>query len=192
MHALADRDWVGAPQLLAALILAGGAAVLLFGSFGEGPADGGTTPAPSRASAPAPPPIPVRHEPAGVRFEVAGASFQAIARPAGAWAGGVARLTPRPGERLLAVAVEIVNRGRRGFNPGLLSYLARGAGGVLSAPLRAGVVGPNGLGLASGLPVGARAEERLVFSLPAALRKPVLAIQPSPQRALEVRIPLDG
>jgi hypothetical protein len=58
------------------------------------------------------------------------------------------------------------------------------------APERAGAVGPRGLGLASGLPVGARAEERLVFSLPDALRHPVLAIQPSPSLPVEARIPL--
>lgn len=192
MYVLTDRDWMGAPQFLLALLLCGAAALLLFASFGGGSRDPGVSQAARKASAPAPPAITVRREAAGERFEVAGASFLVTRRPANAWGGGLGRLTARSGQTLLAVAVEVVNRGRSSFNPALLSYLLRGPEGTMLAPLRAGAVGPNGLGLASGLPVGAAAEERLVFSVPKGGPGGVLAIQPSPGRALEVRIPLGG
>lgn len=192
MYVLTDRDWMGAPQFFLALLLCGAAAVLLFASFGGGSHDPAAGPTAKRASAPAPPAIAIRREPVGKRFEVAGASFLVARRPAGAWGGAVGRLTARRGERLMAVAVEIVNRARSSFNPALLTYLLRGSGGAILAPLRAGVVGPDGLGRAGGLPVGARAEERLVFAVAKETRRPVLAIQPSLGRALEVRIPLGG
>lgn len=187
---LTDRDWVGVPQILLALLLCGAAAVLLFASVGDQAGRPGSDLVAARTSAPAPAPIAVRHQRLGERFEVAGASFLAARRPLGAWGGGAQRLTARPGERLLAVAVIVVNHSRRAFNPGLLPYLIRGAGGMMLAPLRAGAVGPDGLGRAAGLPLGAAAEERLVFALPERLRSPVLAIQPSAGRALEVRVPL--
>jgi hypothetical protein len=91
---------------------------------------------------------------------------------------------------LIVAAVEVRNLGRKRFNPGLLTYLLRGAHDTLYAPTRAGVVGSAGLGQASGLPIGAHAEERLVFRPQAALRRPVLAFQPLPSAAVEVRVPL--
>ncbi|HUC00343.1 MAG TPA: hypothetical protein VMS11_10995 [Solirubrobacterales bacterium] len=191
MYVLADRDWVGVPQILTALLLGGAAAVLLFASFGGGTGRPGSDLVAARTGAPAPAPIAVRHERAGERFEVAGASFLVARRPLGAWGGAARRLVAPRGERLLVIAVTVVNRGRHAFNPGLLSYLVRGPEGTILAPLRAGAVGPNGLGRTGGLPLGAAAEERLVFALPDRLRDPVLAIQPSPVRALEVRISLD-
>jgi len=192
MSVLADRDWVGVPQILVALLLCAAAAVLLFASSGSGGGNPGSDLVAVRSSAPAPMPIAIRRQAIGERFEVAGASFLVARRPLGAWGGAARRLPVHPGERLLAIAVTVVNHGRQAFNPGLLSYLVRGAGGTMLAPLRAGAVGPDGLGRAGGLPLGAGAEERLVFALPGRLRNLVLAIQPSPARALEVRVPLGG
>lgn len=192
MYVLADRDWVGVPQILAALLLGVAAAALLFASFGGGDPSPGSGLVAARSGVAAPAPIAIRRQRAGERFEVAGASFLVARPPLGAWGGAVRRLTARPSERLLAIAVSVVNHGRRAFNPGLLTYLLRGAGGTMLAPLRAGAVGPNGLGQAGGLPLGARVEERLVFAVPQRLLHPVLAIQPSPARALEVRVPLNG
>ncbi|HET7444105.1 MAG TPA: hypothetical protein VFJ57_05545 [Solirubrobacterales bacterium] len=190
MYVLADRDWVGVPQILVALLLGAAAAVLLFVSVGGGSPRPGSDLVAARTAAPASVPIAIRRQRAGERFEVAGASFRVARRPLGAWGGAPRRLVAPRGERLLAVAVTVVNRARQAFNPGLLSYLVRGPGGTMLAPLRAGVVGPDGLGRAGGLPLGAGAEERLVFALPDRLRSPVLAIQPSPVCALEVRVPL--
>ncbi len=190
MYVLVDRDWTGVWHLVAGLLLCAAAAALLFASFGQG------SPPVEMEPVAAPPPlqagggVEVRHEVAGRRFEVAGASFLVLGSPGARWANAVsARPTP-PGVRRQVLAVEVTNRTRDRFNPGLLSYLLKGPGGALYAPDRGGVVGPTGLGLASGLPPGARAQERLVFTVPARLRRPVLAIQPSPARPLEVRVRL--
>ncbi len=191
MYALLDRDWEGAPHFLAALGLCAAAAALLFVSLGDGSSDGVTAPVGGAAPAAAAP-IAIRREEPGRSFEVAGASFLVRGHPQAAWASSFRDRAAKPGQHWVLAAVEVTNASRRGFNPGLLSYLARGPRGALYAPLRAGAVGPQGLGLASGLPVGARAEERLVFPLPDSLRHPVLAIQPAPTRALEVRVPLGG
>jgi hypothetical protein len=190
MYVLVDRDWTGVGQLIAGLLLCGAAAALLFVSFGGDAGSVETEPGPPSAASVAEPQLAVRHEQAGHRFTVAGASFLVLDTPAAAWASA-ARAHPLPaGIRREVLAVEVTNRSRSRFNPGLLSYLLRGSSGALYAPERGGVVGPNGLGLASGLPRGASAEERLVFAVPARLRHPVLAIQPSPARPLEVRVPL--
>jgi hypothetical protein len=189
VYVLVDRDWTGVGHLTAGLLLCAAAAVLLLASFGGG--------SPSVEAPPSSPParlaslgVAVRHEAVGRRFEVAGASFRVLRSPAAGWASA-ARARPLPaGVRREVLAVEVTNHTRSRFNPGLLSYLLRGAGGALYAPDRGGVVGPAGLGLASGLPRGAGAEERLVFLVPARLRHPVLAIQPSPARPLEVRVRL--
>jgi hypothetical protein len=190
MYVFADRDWEGVSHLVAALILCAAAAALLFVSLGGDSSGSSALPGSGAAPAAPVPRLSVRHESAGSVFEVAGASFTVAVDPPAGWASSIRARRPKPGQRWFVAAVEVVNGGRHGFNPGLLSYLARGPHGALYAPLKAGAVGPQGLGLASGLPAGARAEERLVFSLPAALRHPVLAIQPSPARALEVRVPL--
>lgn len=193
MYAIADlfayRDWTGAGHLVAGLLFCAGAFLLLFVSFGGGsrPLETGPSAPPALVAAPA---LAVRHEAAGRSFEVAGASFRVLGRPDAGWARAARARPLPPGLRREVLAVEVVNRTRSRFNPGLLSYLLKGPNGRLYAPERGGVVGPSGLGLASGLPRGARAEERLVFSVPARLRRPVLAIQPSPSRPLEVRVRL--
>jgi hypothetical protein len=190
MYVLADRDWTGAWHLIAGLLLCAAAAALLFASFGGGAPRAEVEP----AAAPPPPSagggVEVRHEHAGHRFEVVGASFLVLESLGAPWASA-ARTRPMPsGVRRVVLAVEVTNRTRDRFNPGLLSYLLKGPDGALYAPDRGGVVGPTGLGLASGLPRGSGAEERLVFTVPARLRRPVLAIQPSPARPLEVRVRL--
>jgi hypothetical protein len=189
VYVLLDRDWEGASHFLAALGLCAAAVALLFVSLGGGSPEGATT-APGGAAAPATARIEIRRESSDESFAVAGASFLVRGHPQAAWASSFRARAAKPGQRWVVAAVEVTNDSRPGFNPGLLSYLARGPHGALYAPLRAGAVGPQGLGLASGLPAGARAEERLVFSLPDSLRPPVLAIQPAPTRALEVRVPL--
>jgi hypothetical protein len=190
MYAFADRDWAGVTHFLAAAVLAIAAATLLFVSLGSGSSDPGTVPGGASAAAPPAAEIVVRKEVAARPFEVAGASFTVDADPRAGWAGAIRDRDARPGQRWVVATVEVVNRDRRGFNPGLLSYLARGPRGALYAPVEAGIVGPSGLGESTGLPVGAGAVERLVFSLPSGLRHPVLAIQPSPAQALEVRVRL--
>jgi hypothetical protein len=190
MYVFVDRDWTGVGHLIAGLLLCGAAFALLFLSFG------GDSPS-VETGAGAPPPTPaagpefeVRHEATARRFEVASASFLVLDRPPASWASAARARPLPPGIRREVLAVEVTNRGRSRFNPGLLSYLLKGPDGALYAPERGGVVGPAGLGLASGLPRGASAEERLVFAVPARLRHPVLAIQPSPARPLEVRVRL--
>jgi hypothetical protein len=189
VYPFGDRDWTGVGHLVLGLLLCGGALALLLTSLG------GTSPPSAEQSAAPPPParpaarVEIRREPAGRPFTVAGASFTVLPHPGAAWAAA-ARAGGIGGSRLEVLAVEVVNRTRTGFNPALLSYLLRGRGNALYAPERGGTVGPNGLGLASGLPRGARAEERLVFAVPVGLRHPVLAIQPSPVRPLELRIQL--
>ena len=190
MYVFVDRDWAGVSHLVAALLLCAAAAGLLFVSLGGDSSGSALLPGAGAAPTAPAPRLAVRHEPAGSAFEVAGASFTVDVNPTAGWAGSIRARQPRRGQRWFVAAVAVVNGSRHGFNPGLLSYLARGPHGALYAPLKAGAVGPQGLGLASGLPAGSRAEERLVFSLPAALRHPVLAIQPAPARALEVRVPL--
>jgi len=190
VHVLAYRDWTGAGHFVAGLLLCVGAFVLLFVSFG------GDSPVPEAASAPPPVARPagsgieVRHEALGRSFDAGGASFRVVTHPDAGWAEAARAARTPPGVRREVLAVEVVNRGRSRFNPGLLSYLLRGPDGALYAPERGGVVGPAGLGFVSGLPRGASAQERLVFAVPARLRHPVLAIQPSPARALEVRVRL--
>jgi hypothetical protein len=192
MDAFAYRDWTGASYFLGALLLLAAAVALLFVSLGGGAATRAGAPVASGTGAGAAPEIVVRRKAVGRPFEVAGASFSVDANPAAGWASTAQSREAKPGQRWVVAAVEIVNHERRAFNPGLLSYLARGPRGALYAPVRAGVVGPSGLGEASGLPAGAGAEERLLFSLPKSLRHPVLAIQPSPTQPLEVRVPLRG
>jgi len=192
VHFLLDRDWVGVPQLLAGALLALAAVALLLVSGGEAGAGGGGDAAAVPAGGAPPPPIAVRRLAPGEAVTVAGARFAAVPEPASAWATRARRAPARPGQRWVTAAVTVINRTRSGFNPALLGYLVRGPHGLLVAPSRSGVVGPDGLGRASGLPVGAAAEERLVFSLPTRLRHPVLAIEPSPGRALELRLPLAG
>jgi hypothetical protein len=192
MHVFAYRDWTGAPHLVAGVLLCLGALLLLLAPFGGDSAPGeaarSAAPAPVRPAAA----LEVRREAVGRRFEVAGASFRVLAHPGAGWASAARAARTPPGTRREVLAVEVVNRSRARFNPGLLSYLLRGPDGALYAPERGGIVGPAGLGYASGLPRGARAVERLVFSVPARLRHPVLALQPSPTRPLEVRVRLGG
>jgi hypothetical protein len=189
VYAIVDRDWTGIGHLVAGLLLCAAAVALLLFSFG------GDSPAVEAAPvvAPAPPAVPgieIRKQAAGEPFRVAGASFEVLRSPQAGWANA-ARARPMPaGVRSVVLAVEVVNRGRTRFNPGLLSYLLKGPDGAVYAPARGGVVGPAGLGLASGLPRGAAAVERLVFAIPTRLRRPVLAIQPAPARPLEVRVRL--
>jgi hypothetical protein len=192
VYFLLDRDWEGATHFLLALLLAGAAVTLLFASFGGGTPGEAVPEAATPVGHFSAAPTPVRHETPTRSFTVAGASFAVLPDPGGSWARTAAARPAAPGQRLVVAAVAVVNRSRRQFNPGLLSYLLRGPGGALYSPQRAGVVGPAGLGLASGLPRGARAEERLVFSVPARFRHPVLALQPAATQALEVRVPLGG
>lgn len=190
MYLLTERDWVGVPHVLAGLLMMGLAAALLFVSGGgsRNAVPVSQPIAPPRAGQQ--PRIAVRTETAGRSFAVAGASFRVSGHPGAGWATELRRRDPDEGRRWILVAVEVENVSRQRFNPGLLPYLLRSPRGALFAPTRAGVVGPAGLGMASGLPAGARAEQRLVFRVPAGLRRPALAIQPSPTRALEVRVPL--
>jgi hypothetical protein len=190
MYVLVDRDWAGVSHFVAALLLCAAAAGLLFVSLDGDSSGSSVLPGSDPAPAAPPPRLEVRHQAAGSAFEVAGASFTVDVAPAAGWARAIRAQRPRAGQRWFLASVAVVNGSRHGFNPGLLSYLARGPHGALYAPLKAGAVGPQGLGLAGGLPAGAGAEERLVFSLPATLLHPVLAIQPAPSRALELRVPL--
>jgi hypothetical protein len=191
MYVLTERDWSGLPHVLGAMLLIGAAAALLFVSAGSrGDSSRAVEPA-SRPTAGAQPRIAVRVEAAEEPFTVAHASFRVLNHPGGGWASTFLRSEdPGAGYRWVVAAVEVENLGRRRFNPGLLPYLLRIDGGSLLAPDRAGVVGPDGLGRAGGLPVTAHAEERLVYRVPADTRRAVLSIQPSPLRALEVRVPL--
>jgi hypothetical protein len=181
---------VGVPHAVLATLMAAGAAALLFVSIGGN--DSGDRPAApvSRPSAGETPAIAIRRVDAGEGFTVAGAAFRVVASPGAGWARTAVASAPGTDRRWIVAAVEVRNLDRRGFDPGLLSYLLRGRGGMLYAPERAGVVGPNSLGTATGLRAGEVAEERLLFRVPASLRRPVLAIQPSAERALEVRVPL--
>ncbi len=192
MYLLNGRDWTGVPHLLAGFLLISLAVALLCVTVGDGspsrlapmpaiPADAGERPR-----------IDVRSEPLGAPFEVAGAAFEVASDPDISWAAAVRRRSPGAGMRWAILAVRVGNLARRGFDPSLLSYLLRGPGHRLLAPRQAGVVGPNALGTAGGLPIGAAAEERLVFAVPKRAEGLALAIQPSPARALEVRVPLDG
>jgi hypothetical protein len=190
VYLLTERDWEGIPLVLAGLLLAAAAAALLFVSVGSGPHGGSSPQLVAQPTAGPMPRITVRGERAGEPFTAAGAAFRVASHPSSAWAVAARRLGAGADRRLVVVAVAVENLSRRHFNPALLSFLLRSRGGALIAPREAGIVGPDGLGLASGLPAGAHAEERLVFESPARLRRPVLAIQPSPSRALEVRVPL--
>jgi hypothetical protein len=190
VYVFVDRDWTGVGHLIGGLLLCGAAIALLLVSFGSDAASVETEPSPPPASPASTPALAVRHEVTGHRFAAAGATFLVLERPPASWASAVRARPLPPGIRREVLAVEVTNRARARFNPGLLSYLLKGPNGALYAPERGGVVGPNGLGLASGLPRGASAEERLVFAVPARLRHPVLAIQPSPARPLEVRVRL--
>jgi hypothetical protein len=190
MYVFIERDWAGVSHFLAALLLTGAAIALLFVSLGGDSSAGPTVPDADGVGSVARSQITIRDEAPERTFAVGGASFLVRSRPEAGWASSFRARAAKPGQHWMVAAVEVANISRHGFNPGLLSYLARGPHGALFAPLRAGAVGPQGLGLASGLPAGARAEERLVFSLPDSLRHPVLAIQPSPTQALEVRVPL--
>jgi hypothetical protein len=192
MYVLTERDWSGLPHALGAMLLIGAAAALLFVSAGSGGDSPQAAELVSQPSAGEQPQIAVRLETAEEPFTAAHASFRVLDHPGAGWASALLRReNPGAGYRWVVVAVEVENLGRRRFNPGLLPYLLRtDSGGSLLAPDRAGVVGPDGLGRASGLPVGARAEERLVYRVPAHTRRTVLSIQPSPLRALEVRVPL--
>ncbi|HEV7562909.1 MAG TPA: hypothetical protein VGO24_05355 [Solirubrobacterales bacterium] len=192
MYLLADRDWIGFSHLVAGLVLCAAAVALLCVSIGGDSSAGDAAPVTIVPSAPPRPAIAVRNERAGRSFEAAGVSFRVIADPNRAWANQVDRPARGRAQQVLAVAVDVVNVHRRGFDPGLLPYLLRGPRGQLFAPVRAGAVGPNSLARKGGLPRGAAAEERLVFSLPAGLRRKLLVIQPVPTRALEVRVPLAG
>lgn len=193
MYFLLDRDWEGATHFLLALLLASAAATLLFASFGGGSSgDSALAPAASPVADFSAAPTPVRRAAPARPFTVAGASFKVLPDPGDGWARAAVARPAAPGQRLVVAAVEVVNHSRRQFNPGLLSYLLRGPKGALYSPRRAGVVGPAGLGLASGLPRGTTAEERLVFAVPRGFRHPVLALQPAATRALEVRVPLGG
>jgi hypothetical protein len=192
MDVLAYRDWTGVSYFLCSLLLAAAAIALLFVSLGGSASDRVEVSAVAPVSSIPAPGISIRKEVVNRPFEVAGATFTVDPAPGARWATSFHGREAGPGQRWVLAAVKVVNGSRRSFNPGLLSYLARGPRGALYAPVRAGVAGPSGLGLATGLPVGAGAEERLVFSLPDSLRHPVLAIQPVPARALEVRVPLRG
>jgi hypothetical protein len=192
MHLLTARDWAGAPHLLAALLMLAVAVALLFATIGGGAEEPLPYSPPTAPSAGARPQIAVRAAAAGESVAVAGASFRTLSDPERRWARQIRRRDAGAGRRWVLAAVEVENVGRRHFNPGLLSYLLRAPGGAILAPYRAGVVGPAGLGTAGGLPRGGRAEERLVYRIPRHLGQPRLAIQPSPTRALEIRVPLGG
>lgn len=190
MQALRYRDWTGAPHVVVALLLVAAAVALLLISTRVGdeklPA---FEPAAARDAGQRPE-IAIRREAPGQSFAAAGASFAVSTRPEAGWADAVRREDPGAGRRWIVVSVVVENLSRQRFNPALLPYLLRAGDGRLFAPDRAGIAGPGGLGRASGLPLGARAEERLAFAVPATLRRPTLTIQPSPARALEVRLPL--
>jgi len=192
MDVLAYRDWTGVSFFLGSLLLAAAAVALLFVSFGAGGSERAGVSAADPAGAVPVPEVVVRVESPQRPFAVAGATFTVDPAPSARWATAFHGRAAEPGQHWVVAAVRVVNDSRRGFNPGLLSYLARGPHGALFAPTRAGIAGPSGLGEAAGLPAGAGAEERLVFSLPDSLQHPVLAIQPVPTRALEVRVPLGG
>lgn len=186
-----DRDWVGVPHAIAALVLAAGAAAVLLV-----PGAGPHSLAPEqRVAAPTAGPAPevaIREERADAPFAVAGVRFGVDVDPGAAWARLAARHDLGSGRRPLVVAVAVENVSRLGFDPTLVSYLLRGRNGSLQAPSRSGIVGPASLGRTGTLRPAATAQQRLVFSVPAGLRRPVLAIQPAPGRALEVRVPLSG
>lgn len=190
MYLLSERDWQGLPHVVAALALIGAALALLFVSVGPGEQSVPSSEPVAAIDAGQRPAISVRTEHIGEVFTAARAAFQVSVEPGRGWAAAIRRRDPGAGHRWLVLAVGVGNLGRRHFNPALLSYLLRGRGGALFAPERAGVVGPTGLGEASGLPVGARAEERLVYRVPAGLRGASLTIQPSPAIPLEIRVPL--
>lgn len=185
-----DRDWVGVGHFLIAAVFVAAAAGLMVITFGGGSSrarrDGGGVAAPAVAA----PSVKVRTVAAGEAFTVAGASFTVIDRPRAGWARRAVAAAPAPGRRLVVSAVEVVGRGRPHFDPALLSYLVRGPGGSLYAPVKSGIVGPNSISETRGLGRGESAEERLLFSLPNSVRRPILAIQPAATRALEVRVPL--
>lgn len=191
MYLILDRDWVGVWHFLAALALCAAAAALLFlaiGGGGPGSADTSTEVAAPRIP---PPHVAVRQVAAGEELTVAGAGFTVVDQPTTGWARRALAGQAPAGSRLLVAAVEVVGQGRRHLNPNLLSYLLRGPDGALYAPLRSGVIGPNSISETRGLGAGERAEERLLFAVPKSVRDPVLAIQPAPTGALEVRVPLD-
>ncbi|MBS1886683.1 MAG: hypothetical protein JSU06_05785 [Actinobacteria bacterium] len=184
-----DRDWVGVWHFLGALALFAAAAALLFVTIG-GASEGGRTAAQVAPPRVSPPRVRVRTVAAGESFTVAGAAFTVLDGPRAGWARHALAFPHAPGARLVVAAVDVVGRGRAHLNPALLSYLVRGPGGALYAPLRSGVVGPNSISQTRGLGSGEKAQERLLFSLPKSVRDPVLAIQPAATKALEVRVPL--
>lgn len=190
MYLLTERDWTGALHLLAGLLMIAAALALLFVTVSDGSEEPLISIPMSQPDAGPAPQIEVRTAAAGERFGVAGASFRVVSEPRTKWASASRAQTAGAGHRWIVVAVQIENLGRRRFNPALLSYLLRTPSGGLSAPAQAGIVGPAGLGMASGLPVGATAQQRLVYRIPAGLRQPILTLQPSPTRAIEVRVPL--
>jgi hypothetical protein len=187
---LLDRDWVGVWHFLAAAAVLAAAAGLLFVTIGGGGPGGEPTVIDGATPRIPAPQVQVRRVAAGEPFTVAGAEFTVVDGPTAGWARRALAGQAAAGHRLVVAAVDVVGRGRRHLDPTLLSYLVRGPHGSLYAPLRSGVIGPNTISETRGLQAGEAAEERLLFSLPKSLRRPVLTIQPAATQALEVRVPL--
>ncbi len=178
-----------ARYVLLALVLLLAAGGVLFISFGGSPPDrleGRLVAQPRPAPAPR---VETRSLAPGASALIAGARFEVTVPPRGAWSKFL-RPAPR-GKRWALATVRVVNVEREHFNPGLIDYLL-GSQGRLYGPAKSATIGGSGLGRAAGLPAGGQAVERLAFQVPSGSARPVLRFQPSPTRALEVRVPLGG
>ena len=174
------------------LVAAAGACILVLSTGGD---EQGST-APQTPAAPPDagpsPTLEVRTESAGRPFTASEASFLVIPNPSGSWTEAIVAEDPGASRQWVLVSIEVVNVDRSRFNPALLSYRLRGAGGDLYSPDRGGVVGPNELGTSEGLPRGARAEERLAFRVPSTADRLSLAFEPTLNGPRQVRVPLSA
>lgn len=177
---------LGYRQLALALTLLAGAVAILFVPFGsdEGGKPAAAGEAPSAGPSPA---VGVRREAIGERFRAAGVEFEVAEGTA--TGAGLDQLAG-PGERLLALTVEIRNGDRASFNPAILDYRLSGPGDGLLAPARSTASGSDRLVTLGRLPRGDRVDQRLLFAVPRGARGLALEFEPLPNAAKVIRVPV--
>ena len=117
-------------------------------------------------------------------FAAGGVRFRVTDNPAAAAAGDPAR----EGERTVALAVDIRNLRRKGFNPAALDYRLSAAGGGLYSALRSTAVGSDSLVETGTLPEGESVEQALLFRVPQESRRLALEFEPEPDAATRIRV----
>lgn len=173
-----------------ALLLAAAIAVLLLPSvhIGGSGAGVGTAAAPARLVFPS---VSVRQERLAHPFSAARIRFRVYLPGRVVWAQTIRRSSLSRGARWVVVAVDVVDRSGRRFNPSRLDWRLEDAGGRVYAPSYGGGTGDSALALNGVLTRRAAAQMRLGFQVPRRARGLALVWEPV-RGGTAVRVALTG